>query len=729
MGTSGTMNTSNQYVKYNITINQNWQSISENKSNVTVNVYFWRTNSGYTTYGSGTCYCKINGVTYSASVSPSQKITNSGITLFSKTLDIYHNSDGSKQLDCSAWISLNTPLSSSEQWYSQWLSTIPRSSNITLSSEYLTMGDDVTIYTNRAVDYFKHKLYYQIGDSGWQYIAENIDNSYTWNISQNFANNSPNSDNLDIRLWLETYDNGNYLGVSSALVHAHVPDNFVPQITDITLNEAVEGLHDLFGSYIQSKSKISGQISATGSHGSTIKNYTTNINNQNFFETSFTTNEIIGSGTLNAVVTVTDSRGRSVSRTVQYTVMQYDVPTIAIFKGVRANSSGIEDDKGDCVLLDITATITPLNDINTKTFLVKYKKTTESAYNTVNITPESYSYNGTYLLQNIDTDYEYDIMLQVDDYFSSSVKNINIPTGFTLMDFNASGRGMAIGRVSSSDSLQVAMDINAEHDIIQPQYLNGRRIKYIPNQTSSQYGWYKVLTGKFDRINDNHSFCLSVLLPHCSIESQQGYGRLYVDIRNENNDIRIVNFYAEFLGGMQSNFFKLDVNADEKEYYLYAKTSQDWDIFFFEVVSECSLDSKSLHPIFQFESPNSDDVLGDEPAGIMPTTAKEKVLYDNISGSNGTITLSENISNFDFVQIFYKNNDNIYRSEIIQTNVNRVALDSCNVWDWVIYLKASDITISGDTITWGDALQAEFSDNSTRVYGFRYLYITKVIAW
>ena len=45
---------------------------------------------------------------------------------------------------------MDTPLSSSEQSYSQTLSTIPRASKPTLSSSSVTMGNSVTIYTNRA---------------------------------------------------------------------------------------------------------------------------------------------------------------------------------------------------------------------------------------------------------------------------------------------------------------------------------------------------------------------------------------------------------------------------------------------------------------------------------------------------------------------------------------------------------------------------------------------------
>ena len=158
MGTSSTFSTSNTHVKYNITVNQNLQNVSNNCSNVSVYVKFWRDNSGYTTYGSGTCYCKINGTTYSATVSPSQKITDSGINLFSKTLDIYHNNDGTKTLTCSAWISMDTPLSSNEQSYSQTLSTIPRASKPTLSSSSVTMGNSVTVSTNRASSSFTHYL-------------------------------------------------------------------------------------------------------------------------------------------------------------------------------------------------------------------------------------------------------------------------------------------------------------------------------------------------------------------------------------------------------------------------------------------------------------------------------------------------------------------------------------------------------------------------------------------
>ena len=65
------MPTSNKYIKYRIEVTVNSQSIENNTSNITVKVWFFRTNQGYTTFGSGTCYCGINGTSYSQAITSS----------------------------------------------------------------------------------------------------------------------------------------------------------------------------------------------------------------------------------------------------------------------------------------------------------------------------------------------------------------------------------------------------------------------------------------------------------------------------------------------------------------------------------------------------------------------------------------------------------------------------------------------------------------------------------
>ena len=133
MATSSAFNTSNQYIKYRIVVTEGSPNIAANTSPVTVEVQAWRTNTGYTTYGTGTCYCSINGTNYSQSISNSQEITyNSYTVLFKKTVTITHDADGSKSIYVSAYIN-HDRFTSSSQGFTVTLSTIPRYATITQS--------------------------------------------------------------------------------------------------------------------------------------------------------------------------------------------------------------------------------------------------------------------------------------------------------------------------------------------------------------------------------------------------------------------------------------------------------------------------------------------------------------------------------------------------------------------------------------------------------------------
>ena len=458
MCTSSTFSTSNTHVKYNITVNQNSQNVSNNYSNVSVYVRFWRDNSGYTTYGSGTCYCKINGTTYSATVSPSQKITDSGINLFSKTLDIYHNNDGTKTLTCSAWISMDTPLSSSKQSYSQTLSTIPRASKPTLSSSSVTMGNSVTISTNRASSSFTHSLYYQIGSGGWNTIGTGIGTSKSWTIPMSLANSTPNSTRLSVKLWLETYNGSTYIGANSVSLTANVPSSVVPTINSVNLSEAVSGIYAQFGAYVQGKSKISGSISASGSYSSTISSYSTSINGASYTSSSFTTDFLTTSGSNTCLVTVKDSRGRTKSQNVTFNVIAYANPAINSFSVSRCDQDGTPNDEGNCAKCVVSASISSVNNGNTKSFQIKYKKISETEWNVFDLDNTNYTLNTTQIIQNIDTESEYNFKIVATDFFSFAEYSHNLSTAYTLVDYNQSGKGMAIGKVSTQNAFEINMD-------------------------------------------------------------------------------------------------------------------------------------------------------------------------------------------------------------------------------------------------------------------------------
>lgn len=190
MATSGDFSTSNQYIKYRIIATENSYSIPNNTSSVTVQVQVWRTNSGYTTYGSGTCYCTINGTQYSQSITSNQKFThNSNTQVFNTTVTIPHNADGSKTIYISSYIS-HDRFSSNSQGFNVTLTKIPRYAT---SNQSLSSKTETTIRMNWSSDSTVDYIWYSLNNgSSWTGVdvADGTSGSYT--ISGLAANTSYN---------------------------------------------------------------------------------------------------------------------------------------------------------------------------------------------------------------------------------------------------------------------------------------------------------------------------------------------------------------------------------------------------------------------------------------------------------------------------------------------------------------------------------------------------------
>lgn len=97
---SGTMNltfSNNPYMAGRLEWTATAGTSSQNYSTVTVKVYAWRTNTGYTTYRTPRIDFTINGTTYSVDATSSSTFTyNSNTLCATKTVTVNHNSDGTK---------------------------------------------------------------------------------------------------------------------------------------------------------------------------------------------------------------------------------------------------------------------------------------------------------------------------------------------------------------------------------------------------------------------------------------------------------------------------------------------------------------------------------------------------------------------------------------------------------------------------------------------------------
>ena len=339
MATSSAMNTSNQYIKYTITITQNSQNIPNNTSNVTVSVRFYRTNTGYTSYGTGTVYCKINGTTYSADVTSSQKITNSGIVLFAKTLDISHNTDGAKTLTCSAWIS-HEVVTSNEQSYSQTLTTIARASQpscITYPNNTQNVGDfgtTIYIHMNRKSSSFTHTVRYAFGTKSGT-IATGVTDNVTWTIPLSLMNEIPTATRGWGSIYVDTYNGSTHIGTKSCTFIADVPASVKPSCK-ITVSEGTS-----YGAYIKGFSTLKVTITPTTTYGSAIASYKSVLNGTTYTASSFTTGVLTVLGTNTLTATVTDQRGRSGTASITINVIEHSQPSCITWPQTTQNVGDI----------------------------------------------------------------------------------------------------------------------------------------------------------------------------------------------------------------------------------------------------------------------------------------------------------------------------------------------------------------------------------------------------
>ncbi|MDR1240266.1 MAG: DUF859 family phage minor structural protein [Oscillospiraceae bacterium] len=430
MGSSANMSTNNTYIKYSIEIAQNSQSTANNTSNVTVDVWIWRTNTGYTTYGTGSCYCKIDGTTYSSSISSSQKITSDPINLFSKTLNISHNSDGSKTLTCSAWISMDV-VSSSEQSYSQGLTTIGRASSFSGGSG--NIGSSTTITISRASSSFTHILYYQFGSSDWVTIASGVGTSYSWTIPTSFYSRVPNSNSGTGTLWCETYNGSSYIGSYSISFTFYVtnsnPTFSSSQISYQDTNSTVAAITGNNQQIVRNQSSL--QISftsATARNSASMSSYQITFNGSTTTRTSSGSISygIVNSGNnLSVSIKAIDSRGNSTTASKTITFLDWSSPTATITAN-RKNNFETE------TYLKANTLISSVNGKNSlQTLQYRNKKSSDSSYGNWIDLP-----NNTQITISIDNTVAWNFQIQLSDKFGSNSYSFTLAKGQPIMFFD-----------------------------------------------------------------------------------------------------------------------------------------------------------------------------------------------------------------------------------------------------------------------------------------------------
>lgn len=110
------------------------------------------------------------------------------------------------------------------------------------------------------------------------------------------------------------------------------------------------------------------------------------------------------------------------------------------------------------------------------------------------------------------------------------------------------------------------------------------------------------------------------------------------------------------------------------------------------------------------------------------------VLYNNTSGSNAEITLSDSSANYEYIEIFYRNNNSVYSSlKVYQPNGKSVLLP-CNIGNSgnQIWVQTSTWSISATNVSPVSTRSVQLSLTSSGVSSVsntNQLYITRIIGY
>ena len=129
---SWTFGTGNSYIQGKVNWSSSSNGSSANSSNISVAVYFRRTNSGYTSYGKVNTHCVINGGSQKDEngFSVSMSNPNTWTLVYAKNWTVGHNSDGSKQINIRVWGNGNFSIGSYDTNRTVTLDKIPRYTSI-----------------------------------------------------------------------------------------------------------------------------------------------------------------------------------------------------------------------------------------------------------------------------------------------------------------------------------------------------------------------------------------------------------------------------------------------------------------------------------------------------------------------------------------------------------------------------------------------------------------------
>lgn len=458
----------------------NSQSIENNTSSITVTAYLVSGGSSYiiNSDANKVLTLVINGTTYTKSATGLASLTaGQKKALFSKTVTISHNADGTKSVPiyCSFdikvtlsgtyWRTVRAPASGNG---TAELDTIPRATTPTTSGT-LNVGSAITINTPRASSAFTHTLQYSLNNSSWTNIATGVGTSHSWTLPAALATAKPSAKTGTVYIRCITYNDGANLGNKVISRTYNITSSYAAPSVALTASQTNNAN---ISSYIRGRSTVTLKATATLKHSATATKYVFSYGGTTKTVTSTASTASVtftlpnnAAASYEYSVTLTDSRGYTASKSGTLTTIAYAAPVIASLEVTRGDYNGTtfaENSKGHSLKIVATGTITSLSNANKKNYKVEYRLSNAASYTTLIDTKAASAYAVSvteYTADIFSENASYVLRFSLSDGFETVSQIFDVPSQKVLMNFSANGKAMAIGGIASvDDALEIMLE-------------------------------------------------------------------------------------------------------------------------------------------------------------------------------------------------------------------------------------------------------------------------------
>ena len=453
-----------------------WSSssnVASNSSSVTAILYFVRT-AAYNSYNldGHTVTMNVNG---SASASRPFSLNTSRVEVWRRTVSVPHNSDGTKSITIGASSSgTGNSLGSYNFSATATLDKIPRAFDFIVSSHTVEMGTLCTVKVNNNGSGFQPWLYLNFGGKrvGYGQIPVGSNFNFTPSVAD-FAPQIPNDTSGWGGLEVETWNGNTFIGrYKISPFTLTLPSSVQPSLTSLTASDEITNVPTVMESktiWVQSLSSI--RFSANGVKGgvgANITKYTFSLgtvwssdHNGPLYDLKLF-NFMNFSGSYTAKVVVTDTRGRTASKTMEVNILPYNKPNLSITASRNATTP-------TNVVITPTGSVSSLKNGTTEknpySIKMEYKLATATTWTAVpNGTVSSFT---AVTLSNTATDKSYNIRITLADKFNTIISTQNISTATVLLDL-FKDVGVGVGKLYE--------DGHGTLDVEGNIYLNGKSL-------------------------------------------------------------------------------------------------------------------------------------------------------------------------------------------------------------------------------------------------------------